>query len=183
MTYVFGAAIVLGTSVLTAWVLRPEPVLGPCAVASGPVTLPDVPETSGLATGRRARDILWSHNSSGNDAVLLAMDLAGAVRGRVAVPMRMRDWEDVSAGRCPAGDCLYLADIGDNGTRRPHVAILRVPEPALPLDCARGKRARPRRTCASTSRTSRNCRARAWRSTVTCCTCRAKATPGVRRAA
>jgi len=131
ITYVFGAAIVLGTSVLTAWVLRPEPVLGPCAVASGPVTLPDVPETSGLAMGRRARDVVWSHNDSGNDAVLFAMNLAGTVRGRVSVPMRMRDWEDVSAGRCPAGDCLYLADIGDNGARRPHVAILRVPEPGL----------------------------------------------------
>ncbi len=81
--------------------------------------------------GRRTRDVVWSHNDSGNDAVLFALDVAGAVRGRVSVPMRMRDWEDVSAGRCPAGDCLYLADIGDNGARRPHVAVLRVPEPLV----------------------------------------------------
>jgi len=127
ITYVFGAVLVLGTSVLTAWVLRPEPVSGPCAVTSGPVTLSDLPETSGLAMGRRTRDVLWSHNDSGNDAVLFAMDMAGAVRGRVSVPTRMRDWEDVSAGRCPAGDCLYLGDIGDNGARRSHVAVLRVP--------------------------------------------------------
>ncbi len=128
---VVGAVLVLGTSALMAWVWRPEPVSGPCMVTSGPVTLSDVPETSGLAMGRRTRGVLWSHNDSGNDAVLFAMDVAGAVRGRVSVPMRMRDWEDVSAGRCPAGDCLYLADIGDNGARRPHVAVLRVPEPRV----------------------------------------------------
>jgi hypothetical protein len=93
--------------------------------------LADVPETSGLALGRRTRGVLWSHNDSGNDAVLFAVDVAGIVRGRVPVPMRTRDWEDVSAGRCPAGDCLYLADIGDNGLRRPHITILRVPEPRL----------------------------------------------------
>jgi hypothetical protein len=90
----------------------------------------DLPEASGLAIGRRNPQVIWSHNDSGHEAVLFALDPAGAVLGRVRVPIRTRDWEDVSAARCPAGDCLYIADIGDNGLAREKIPIYRVPEPA-----------------------------------------------------
>ncbi len=130
VTFGLGVALGLAIPVLAVMVSRRQPVVGPCQVTRGPVAMADLPEASGLAVGRRVSGVLWSHNDSGNDAVLFALDGAGTVRGRVRVPVRMRDWEDVSAGRCPAGDCLYLADIGDNGTRRPTIAILRVPEPA-----------------------------------------------------
>jgi hypothetical protein len=63
--------------------------------------------------------------------VLFALDPTGAVRGRVRLPIELRDWEDVSAAKCPAGDCLYIADIGDNALERRQVQILRVPEPAV----------------------------------------------------
>jgi hypothetical protein len=92
--------------------------------------LPGVEEASGLAVSRRTPGVLWTHNDSGSDAVLFALDTAGMLRGRVRVPIRTRDWEDVSAARCPAGDCLYIADIGDNRQVRPRVQIFRVPEPA-----------------------------------------------------
>jgi hypothetical protein len=62
--------------------------------------------------------------------VLFALDGVGRLRGRVRVPVSMRDWEDVSAARCPTGDCLYLADIGDNGLARRQVQIYRVTDPA-----------------------------------------------------
>jgi hypothetical protein len=39
------------------------------------------------------------------------------------------DWEDVAAGPCPGGRCLYVADIGDNTASRPSVTVYRVPEP------------------------------------------------------
>jgi hypothetical protein len=99
-------------------------------VSAGPVALPEIPESSGLAVSRRTPGLLWSHNDSGNAAVLFALDPTGAVRGRVRVPILMRDWEDISAAPCPAGDCLYLADIGDNKGVRRQVQIYRVPEPA-----------------------------------------------------
>jgi hypothetical protein len=41
----------------------------------------------------------------------------------------IRDWEDLAAGPCPGGACLYVADIGDNNRSRPHVTVYRVPEP------------------------------------------------------
>ena len=92
--------------------------------------LGEVPETSGLAIGRRRPGLLWTHNDSGHDTVLFAVNAAGAVLGRVRVPVQTRDWEDVSAGPCPAGECLYVGDIGDNGRARGAIHVYRVPEPA-----------------------------------------------------
>jgi hypothetical protein len=93
-----------------------------------------VAEASGLAISRRHPGIVWTHNDSGNQPVLFAIDAAGAIRARVRVPIETRDWEDISAARCPAGDCLYLADIGDNRRNRGRLRVYRVPEP--PLDAA-----------------------------------------------
>jgi len=122
--------VTLGSSLLAAWLSSSQRSAGPCVVASGPAKLPDIPETSGLAVSRRSPGLLWSHNDSGNAAVLFALDSGGALRGRVRVPMSTRDWEDISAARCPQGDCLYIADIGDNGRDRRQIRIYRVPEPA-----------------------------------------------------
>jgi hypothetical protein len=94
------------------------------------MALPEIPEASGLAISRRTPGVIWSHNDSGNAEVLFAIDTTGAVRGRVRVPIRMRDWEDVSAARCESGPCLYIADIGDNGLERRRIQIVRVAEPA-----------------------------------------------------
>jgi hypothetical protein len=128
-------AVLLGLLALLSWGLPPDDVAGPCAVAHGPAALPDIAETSGLAISRRDPALLWSHNDSGHATVLFALDNAGALRGRVRVPIRTRDWEDVSAGRCPSGPCLYIADIGDNRSARPQIRIYRVPEPS-PGDAA-----------------------------------------------
>lgn len=124
------ALVTVGASLLAAWLASPQQSAGPCVVASGPAKLPEIPETSGLAISRRNPGLLWSHNDSGNAAVLFALDARGVVRGRVRVPKDTRDWEDISAARCPRGDCLYIADIGDNGSQRRQVTIYRVPEPA-----------------------------------------------------
>ena len=104
---------------------------GPCVLVNGPAMIPDIPEASGLAISRRNRGVVWSHNDSGHETVLFALDTSGAVVGRVRLPVRTRDWEDVSAGRCASGNCLYVADIGDNALERRRIMIHRVPEPAL----------------------------------------------------
>lgn len=124
-------ALLLGGPMLVAWYLQPARATGPCTVFAGPVPLPEMPETSGLAVGRRTPGVLWTHNDSGSNAVLFAIDGTGATLGRVRVPVGTRDWEDVSAAPCGARDCLYIADIGDNRVRRPVIQIYRVPEPAV----------------------------------------------------
>jgi glucose/arabinose dehydrogenase len=92
--------------------------------------LPGLSEASGLAVSRTSPGRLWSHNDSGKP-VILALDATGRVTGQVAITnARVEDWEALSLAPCPSGWCLYIADIGDNNAKRPHVTIYRVPEPA-----------------------------------------------------
>ena len=100
----------------------------PCQVASKK-PLPRIKEASGLTLSRRTSGVLWTHNDSGQP-VLYAFDTSGTLRGRVAVPnATVVDWEDVTAAHCPSGDCLYIADIGDNERSRSAITIYRIPEP------------------------------------------------------
>jgi hypothetical protein len=100
-----------------------------CTVASGLSALPGVGEASGVAVSRRTPGIIWSHNDS-DLPTLLAFDATGTARGRVRVTgASVTDWEDLAAGPCPVGACLYIADIGDNNRSRGQITIYRVPEP------------------------------------------------------
>lgn len=100
-----------------------------CSVTTGVVRLPGVEEASGVAASHRTPGIIWSHNDSGGPD-LFAFDQSGHARGRVQVTgASVTDWEDLAAGPCREGWCLYIADIGDNNHVRPNIVIYRVPEP------------------------------------------------------
>lgn len=104
-----------------------------CRIEQRPTDLPPVlRESSGLAASRRHAGVLWSHNDSGGEPVVVALRRDGTVLGATRVAgARVRDWEDAALGPCPrGGDCLYLADTGDNNERRSDAALYRVPEPA-----------------------------------------------------
>ncbi|HEX2078429.1 MAG TPA: hypothetical protein VHG08_11995 [Longimicrobium sp.] len=103
-----------------------------CTVAAPPRPLADeVHESSGAAVSRAHDGIFWTHNDSG-DPLLYAVDTEGRTVGRVRVAgAEVEDWEDIALAPCPpGGDCLYVADIGDNGAERPSVTVYRIPEPA-----------------------------------------------------
>ncbi len=91
---------------------------------------PPVGESSGLAASRKHRGVFWTHNDSGGDPDVYGVSLAGELVGSVRVKgAENGDWEDMAIGPCPGGgDCLYLADTGNNGNRR-EISIYRVPEP------------------------------------------------------
>lgn len=101
-----------------------------CRVVAPAAPLPDeVHEASGLALGGRDGGTLWTHADSGEPQVL-AVSLDGTVRGTVRVAgAGVQDWEDVAAGPCAAGACLYVGDIGDNEASRPQITVYRFPEP------------------------------------------------------
>jgi hypothetical protein len=122
------AACVLGALFAVA-ALSPTNTAGPCVVTQDPVMLRDVPEASGLAVSRRRPGLIWTHNDSGNESDLFALDASGTVLATVRMPIRTRDWEDISAAPCPSGECLYIADIGDNELARKAVQVYRLPEP------------------------------------------------------
>ena len=67
--------------------LSPNPTTGPCTRIGDAAQLREVPEASGLAVSRRQPGLLWTHNDSGHDTELFAVDSSGAVQGRVRLPV------------------------------------------------------------------------------------------------
>jgi hypothetical protein len=92
-----------------------------------------VDESSGVVASRRQPGLLWTLNDSGNDAWIYAADTLGRIHGAFEVTgARNVDWEAISLGPCPSGECLYIADTGDNVQGRRTSVIYRVAEPGLP---------------------------------------------------
>jgi hypothetical protein len=130
------AVIVIAALFGVAFLSRPKNTAGPCEVTNR-ASVTDVPEASGLAVSRRHPGLLWTHNDSGHEPILFAVDPSGTVHGRVRVPILTRDWESLAAASCPrvgadqtaARTCLYIGDIGDNEMSRRTIQVYRVAEP------------------------------------------------------
>lgn len=107
---------------------------------SSPIPLgPELREASGVAVSLRHPGLFWINPDAGD--LLYAADASGAVVGRVRLPLRLRDWEDLALSGCPnAGSCLYAADLGDNYEERHDLKIVRFPEPD-PTDTVVGEAA------------------------------------------
>lgn len=91
-------------------------------------------ELSGLAVSRRNPGVLWVHDDSGAGAVLHAIDADGTLRQRYVLGVTPVDWEDIclGPGPDPNTEYLYVGDVGDNGSSRTHVTLLRIEEPLVP---------------------------------------------------
>src|SRR5262249_7182653 len=71
----------------------------------------------------------WVINDS-EGPVVYGVEPDGRIVDRVRVSgAGVQDWEDLAIGPCPAGRCLFIADIGDNTGQRPRITIYRLPEP------------------------------------------------------
>jgi hypothetical protein len=114
-------------SLLTACALPGAPEgCGP--VSPGVPLPPGLGESSGVAVSRAHPGVFWTHGD-GEESVLYAVDASGALLGTFRLPVQLRDWEDVAIGTCGAGDCLYLADSGNNDEEGSGLRMLRVAEP------------------------------------------------------
>ena len=103
------------------------------AQVAGYISNPQIAESSGLAVSSFEEGGLWTHNDSGGDAALYAMSKEGEDLGVVELlGATATDWEALGAGPCAEGRCLWVGDIGDNGTQRESVTIWRLPEPEPP---------------------------------------------------
>ena len=118
----------VGACFVCATVSTQSPLM--CRPAGRLSALPGLGEASGVTVSRHHQGILWSHNDSGS--TLFALSFDGSIKGRVRLRVeRLDDWEDLAVGPCPAGSCVYAADIGDNNRSRQRITIYRVPEPGV----------------------------------------------------
>jgi len=89
-------------------------------------------ETSGLAPSRLQPDILWSHNDSGDQPILRALDAQGNVRAIVNIRgARNIDWEDMASFTLDGIAYLIAGDIGDNEAVRADCMLYVIKEPAF----------------------------------------------------
>jgi hypothetical protein len=88
-------------------------------------------EASGLAPSRRAPDLVWTHNDSGGEPVLFALDSAnGARRGAVRLAgIANEDWEDLASFELDGKAWVLVGDMGDNRSVRTQVVLHVVAEP------------------------------------------------------
>jgi hypothetical protein len=107
----------------------------------------DIQESSGLSASE-CQDVLWTHNDSGNDALIYAMSTRGEHLGTWRVEGAQNvDWESVATQKDRDGRCsLLLADIGDNDEIRGELEIYRIPEPVASADTASSSSANPLHT-------------------------------------
>jgi hypothetical protein len=103
---------------------------GVCKASGALMRLDGLSEASGLVASRATPGRLWSHNDSGTPEII-AIDAKGNITGRVSIAgARVEDWEALATAPCGKGNCLYVADIGDNDGKRRDISIYRVQEPA-----------------------------------------------------
>lgn len=106
--------------------------LSPYLVEAKRVADVHLKEASGLAASVLNRNVYWSHNDSGDSAVIFAIGLQGEAIGRfVLKDCQPLDIEDIAvgAGPQPGFSYIYLADIGDNKGKRKVKKIYRFKEP------------------------------------------------------
>jgi hypothetical protein len=89
-------------------------------------TLTDI---SGMAVGRRSRNVLWIHQS-GSTSEVIALNRDGTTAKTFELGIAGSDIQDVAIGPGPAEgvDYIYLGDIGG---RRSAISVFRFPEPRI----------------------------------------------------
>lgn len=102
-------------------------------VVIGKIHSTDITESSGLAASRCQNGVLWTHNDSGDDAFVYAINFSGDSLGTWKIPKAHNiDWEDIAAYKDKAGKCfIYIGEIGDNKSVRHEHEIYRVSEPIV----------------------------------------------------
>ena len=102
-------------------------------VVIGTIKSPDITESSGIAASRCQSGVLWTHNDSGDDAFIFAINFKGDSLGTWKIPNAQNiDWEDIATYKDKSGKCfIYIGEIGDNRARRAEHAVYRVAEPTV----------------------------------------------------
>lgn len=108
----------------------------------------ELKESSGLAASKCHADVLWTHNDSGDEALIYALSTSGKHLGVWKVKGASNvDWEDIAAYKNKTGECfVYIGEIGDNERKREHRSVYRVREPRITEDAKNSSKKKPLET-------------------------------------
>ena len=97
---------------------------------------PVIVEASGIAASRTNPNVIYTHNDSGGEPEIFAIQ---TTNGHRLATYRLEgadtnDWEDITVGPGPEPGVsyIYVGDIGDNGGNRENINVYRVREPVVP---------------------------------------------------
>ncbi len=135
-----GASVGYPAQMLSLLLLPSALAIAPtCTSWAEPVLLAEcesteLSESSGLAWSRNRPGVWFTHNDAGGSARLYAFTEDGThIGSHDVLGGGFRDWEDMTTGPCPDGidadPCIYIGDVGDNGSTRAEVEVFVVPEP------------------------------------------------------
>ena len=128
------SACSIGTNTLADGPDQNGQFLAPTVV--GRISNPDIIEASGITVSKCQPDVLWTHNDSGDEAFIYAVNPSGANLGTWRVKSAQNiDWEDIAEFKDSGGKCfIYIGEIGDNNLSRTVHTIYRVLEPSVTPD-------------------------------------------------
>lgn len=97
----------------------------------GKISSKEIKESSGLVQSRCNSGVFWTHNDSGDENFIYAIDNKGDKLGTFQVTgAKNTDWEDIATLKDKKGECfLYIGDIGNNSRLRGELTIYKVKEP------------------------------------------------------
>ena len=100
---------------------------------AGKIASDEIKESSGIAASGCQANVFWTHNDSGDDAFIFAINAKGEKLATYKVAgAKNRDWEDIAAFKDAKGACfLYVGDIGNNERTQSEQKIYRVKEPKI----------------------------------------------------
>lgn len=98
---------------------------------AGKILSAEITEGSGLAASKCSENVFWTHNDSGDDAFIFALDNKGDKLATYKVKgAKNTDWEDIAEIKNENGECfLYIGDFGNNARSRTEHTIYKVKEP------------------------------------------------------
>lgn len=114
----------------------------------GKIDSNEIKESSGIAASKCQPDVFWTHNDSGDDAFIFALDKKGEKLGTWKVAgAKNVDWEDIAEIKTSNGECvLYIGDIGNNTRIRDEFTVYRVKEPQVSADNKSSSKKNPAET-------------------------------------
>ena len=100
----------------------------------GKIESGEITESSGIAASKCQENVFWTHNDSGDNAFIFALNQKGKKLGTWKVSgAKNKDWEDIATFQdAKNGKCLlYIGDIGNNERLKSEMTIYRVAEPTI----------------------------------------------------